>query len=82
VALAFQPLESLELATRYEAFNDARNGDQDEIPDFRYLAGFNYSFFDLATFSFEYRRSKFEKKSDSNAADKQNEFRFQLALEF
>jgi hypothetical protein len=82
VALAFQLSEKLELATRYEVFNDDRSGDQDEILDERYLAGFNYSFFDFATFTFEYRHSKFEKESGSNAADAQNDFRFQLALEF
>ncbi|MHC4458857.1 MAG: LbtU family siderophore porin [Planctomycetota bacterium] len=82
VALAFQPSEKLELATRYEVFNDDRSGDQDEIPGDRYLAGFNYSFFNFATLSFEYRHSRFEKESGSNAADEQNEFRFQLALKF
>jgi hypothetical protein len=82
VALAFQPLGKLELATRYEVFNDDRSGDQDEILDDRYLAGFNYSFFDFATFSFEYRHSRFEKERGSNAADEQNEVRFQLALKF
>ncbi|UCF90729.1 MAG: LbtU family siderophore porin [Desulfobacterales bacterium] len=82
VALAFQPLKALELATRYEAFYDDRHGDQDEILDDRFLAGFNYSFCDFFTFSFEYRHSVFEKEKDSNAADEQNEFRFQLALEF
>jgi hypothetical protein len=82
VALAFQPSEKLELATRYEVFNDDRSGDQDEILDYRYLAGFNYSFFDFATYSFEYRHSRFEKESGSNAADEQNELRFQLALKF
>ncbi|MHC4792187.1 MAG: LbtU family siderophore porin [Planctomycetota bacterium] len=82
VALAFQQSEKLELATRYEVFDDNRSGDQDEILDDRYLAGFNYSFFDFATFSFEYRHSRFEKESGSNAADAQNEFRFQLALKF
>ncbi len=82
VALTFKPSEKLELATRYEVFNDDRSGDQDESLDDRYLAGFNYSFFDFAAFSFEYRHSRFEKESGSNAADAQNEFRLQLALEF
>jgi hypothetical protein len=82
VALAFQPSGKLELATRYEVFNDDRSGDQDEIVYDRYLAGFNYSFFDFATFSFEYRHSRFEKERGSNAADEQNEVRFQLALKF
>jgi hypothetical protein len=81
-ALAFQPSEKLELATRYEDFNDDRSGDQDEILDDRYLAGINYSFLDFTTLSFEYRHSRFEKESSSIAADEQNELRFQLALKF
>jgi hypothetical protein len=82
VALTYQPTQKLELATRYEKFNDDRSGDQDEILDDRYLAGFNYSFLGFATFSFEYRHSRFEKERGSIAADSQNEFRCQLALEF
>ncbi|MGD2268952.1 MAG: LbtU family siderophore porin [Desulfobacterales bacterium] len=81
-ALAFQPLEDLVMAARYEGFNDDRSGDQDETVDYRYLAGFNYSFSDFATFSFEYRHSRFEKETGSNAANDQNEFKCQLALEF
>lgn len=82
VALAFQPLEDLVLAARYEGFNDDRSGDQDETIDYRYLAGFNYLFSGFATFSFEYRHSRFEKETGSNAADEQNEFKCQLALRF
>jgi hypothetical protein len=82
VALAFQPFEKLELATRYEEFNDDVSGDQDEILDYRYSAGLNYSFSDFNIFSFEYRHSRFEKEKDSNAADDQDEFFFQLALGF
>jgi hypothetical protein len=80
--LAFQPLDALGLAVRYEDFDDNRAGDQDEILDCRYLAGFNYSFFEYATFSFEYRHSRFEKESGSNAAEEQNEFEFQLVVGF
>jgi hypothetical protein len=82
VALAFQPVKKLELAARYEFFNDDRSSDQDEILTDSYLAGFNYYLFDFAIISFEYRHDRFEKESGSNAADAQNEFRFQLALEF
>jgi hypothetical protein len=82
LGLAFQPLEPLELAVRYEDFDDDRVGDQDEILDFRYLAGVNYSFFGFATLSFEYRHSRFEKETGSRAASRQNEFKFQLAMEF
>lgn len=82
VALAFQPFEKLELATRYEDFDDDVSGDQDEILDYRYSAGLNYSFSDFNIFSFEYRHSKFEKENGSHAADDQDEFFFQLALGF
>ena len=90
VGLAYDLLDSLELATRYEVFNDDQNGDQDEVLDYRLIAGFNYSFlgfmnlsfFDAAIFSFEYRFSKFEKEKDSDAADSQNMFQFQLSLGF
>ena len=34
VALAFQPLESLEQATRYQVFKDDRSGDQEEVLDY------------------------------------------------
>jgi hypothetical protein len=81
-ALAFQPFEKLELATRYEDFNDDVSGDQDEILDYRYSAGWNYSFSDFNTLSFEYRHSRFEKENGSIAADDQDEFFFQLALGF
>lgn len=81
-ALAFQPFEKLELATRYEDFNDDVSGDQDEILDYRYSAGWNYSFSDFNTLSFEYRHSRFEKENGSIAADDQDEFFFQLALDF
>jgi hypothetical protein len=80
--LAYQPLEALEFAVRYEAFNDDRAGDQNEILDCRYLAGFNYSFLEFAIFSFEYRHSRFEKESGSNAAEEQNELKFQLVVGF
>ncbi|UCE52143.1 MAG: LbtU family siderophore porin [Desulfobacterales bacterium] len=90
VGLAFDLLDSLQLATRYEVFDDDTPGDQDEVLDYRFIAGFNYSFIDVfdfpfledAIFSFEYRFSKYEKEKDSEAADSQNMFQFQIALEF
>ena len=92
VGLAFDVLDSLQLATRYAVFDDDNPGDQDEVLDYRFVAGFNYSFRDVvdmsfldledAIFSFEYRFSKFEKEKDSEAADSQNMLQFQVALEF
>jgi hypothetical protein len=90
VGLAFEPLEALQLATRYAVFNDDNPGDQDEVLDYRIVAGFNYSLLDVfnfsyltdALFTFEYRYSKYEKESGSEATNSQNMFQFQLALGF
>ena len=90
VGLAFDVSDSLELATRYGFFDDDSQGSQDEVLDYRIVAGFNYSllelanisFLEMATLSFEYRFSKYEKEKDSNAANSQNMFQFQLALGF
>ena len=90
VGLAFDVMDSLQLAGRYAAFDDDNPGDQDEVLDYRIVAGFNCSlidFFDFRyledmIFSFEYRFSKFEKEEDSQAADSQKMLQVQLALEF
>jgi hypothetical protein len=90
VGLAFDVTDELELATRYAFFHDDNPGDQDEVLDYRIVAGFNYSllelvnfsYLELATLSFEYRFSKYEKENDSDAANSQNMFQFQLTLGF
>ena len=82
VALTYLATEELELAGRYEVFDDDTRGDQDEVVDYRYLTGFNYALSDFATFSFEYRHTELERESGSDAAADLNELFFQLALEF
>jgi hypothetical protein len=90
VGLAFEPLESLQLATRYAVFSDDNPGDQDEVLDYRIVAGFNYSLLELvdvsfltdATIFFEYRYSKYEKETGSEATNSQNMFQFQVVLGF
>jgi hypothetical protein len=82
LGLAYGATDELELATRYEVYYDDTRGDQDEVVDYRYLAGFSYAIWDFATFSFEFRHTEFERERGSNAADDLNEFFFQLALEF
>ena len=82
LGLTYLATEELELAARYEVFDDDARGDQDEVVDYRYLAGFNYALSDFAAFSFEYRYTELEKESGSDAADDLNELFFQLALEF
>jgi hypothetical protein len=88
--IAYDVSDSLQLATRYAFFNDDNAGDQDEVLDYRICAGFNYSllefvhfsFLEIATLSFEYRFSKYEKEKDSDAVNSQNMFQFQLTLGF
>lgn len=90
VGLAFDLLDSLQLATRYEVFRDDTRGDQDEVLDYRIVTGFNYSlleFIDVffladATLFFEYRYSRYEKEQDSEATNSQNMYQFQVVLEF
>jgi opacity protein-like surface antigen len=82
--LAFRPLESLplELVVRYEDFDNDQQGNQDEILDDRYVAGFSYKFLEWATFFFEYDYLNYEKERDSDAADHVNTFHFRIGLAF
>jgi len=84
VGLAFRPLESvpLQFATRYEDFDDDQSGGQDEVLDYRYVAGFSYKFLKWATFFFEYDYWKFERESGSDAADHMNSLHFRIGLAF
>jgi hypothetical protein len=84
VGLAFRPLESvpLELVARYEDFDDDESGDQDEVLDYRYVAGFSYKFLKWATFFFEYDHFKYERESGSDAANEVNSLHFRIGLAF
>jgi hypothetical protein len=81
IGLAYDLLDTVELAARYETFDDGRTGDQDEVIKYRILGGLNLSFWDFATLSFQYSFSRFEKEKDSNASDAENLFQVQLTLE-
>jgi len=82
--LAFRPLESvpLEFVVRYEDFDNDQQGNQDEILDDRYVAGFSYKFLEWATFFFEYDYLNFEKERGSDAADHVNTLHFRIGLAF
>jgi len=84
VGLAFRPLESvpLQFATRYEDFDDDTSGGQDEVLDYRYVAGFSYKFLKWATFFLEYDYWKYERESGSDAADHMNSLHFRIGLAF
>ncbi len=85
-AVALQVAEPLELAARYEGFDDDRDGDQDGTPKDRYSIGANYTLFEKENFSTtimaEYRRSNYEKASGSAYDDKLDEFFLRLAIAF
>lgn len=81
LAIAYQPVDAIQAAVRYEHFDDDRSGQQDEVVDYRYLAGLNYFINDYLTVSFEYRRTEFERESGSGAADAVNEYQLQLTFE-
>jgi hypothetical protein len=79
--IAYQPVDAIQAAVRYEHFDDDR-GEQDLVVDFRYLAGLNYFIDENITVSFEYRHTEFEREEGSGAADAVNEYRIQLAFEY
>jgi hypothetical protein len=85
-AIAFQVIDPLEIAARYEAFDDDISGDQDGHITDRYSIGFTYTLFEMDNFATnfmgEYRISNYEKESGSNADDKLNEAFLRLAIEF
>lgn len=82
IALAYQPLTFLQVAARYEQFNDDRSGEQDEVVAYRCLGGSNLAVTAYADLSIEYRYTKFERSNDSDAAGELNEVQLQLAVEF
>jgi hypothetical protein len=85
-AIAFQAMEPLEIAARYEAFDDDIIGEQDGHLTDRYSVGFTYTLFEKDSFATnlmgEYRISNFEKESGSSADDTLNEAFLRLAMEF
>jgi len=81
IGLAYDLLDTVELAVRYETFHDDRAGDQDEVINYRVLGGMNLSFWEFATLSFQYSFSRYEKEKGSDASDAENLFQVQLSLE-
>ena len=86
IGVAYQTAEPLEIAARYEAFDDDITGEQDGHLTDRYSIGFTYTLFENDSFATnlmgEYRISNFEKESGSIADDKLNEAFLRLAIEF
>jgi hypothetical protein len=79
---ALELTEAVELAGRYERFDDDDSGAQDEVLDYRWVAGGNYQFGEWTTLSLEYRCSKFEKEPDSDIEDQQHMVQLQLTFAY
>ena len=88
MAVAYQATEPLEIAGRYEAFDDDITGDQDGHLENRYSLGATYRLFEKDDFAAnlmgEYRISRFEVEpgNPNGADDKLHEVFLRLALEF
>jgi hypothetical protein len=88
VAVAYQATEPLEIAARYEVFDDDMTGDQDGHLENRSSLGATYRLFEKDDFATslvgEYRTSSFEvePRNPNGVDDKLNEVFLRLALEF
>jgi predicted porin len=84
LAVAYQVTEPLQLAARYEFFDDDISGNQAGSLEDRFSLGATYRLFEKGTFVCnliaEYRRSNYE--NAPGADDKLNEFFGRLAIEF
>ncbi len=85
-SVSFQIIDPLEIAARYELFDDDIEGDQDGHLENRYSIGFTYTLFEKDSFATkfmgEYRISNYEKAVGSSVDDKLNEAFLRLAIEF
>ena len=82
VGLAYQVLEPLELALRYEIYDNDRSIDADEYFDHTIAFGVNYSLFENVTLMGEYRNLKEKAAAGSTYEETVNEFNFRVAVGF
>lgn len=86
VGAAYQIIDPLSVAVRYESFDDDLDGDQDGNLENRYSIGFSYTLFEKDNFSCnlmgEYRKSNYEELAGGSADDDLNEFFARLSIEF
>jgi len=84
IAAAYQVLDPLQLAIRYEAFDDDVSGDQAGALEDRFSLGGRYTLFEKGSFicnlMAEYRKSNYE--NSAGADDGLNEFFGRLAIEY
>ncbi len=81
VGLAYRVLNPLELAFRYEKFNNDRAAATGDF-DYTYVIGANYDLFENVRLMAEYRRLQEKDGGDSTYLKGVNEFSLQLAVEW
>ena len=80
--LAYQIMEQLELALRYESFDNDRSTDADGDFDHTIVFGANYDLVENVTLMGEYRNLKEKVAAGSTYEDTVNEFNFRVAIGF
>lgn len=79
--LAYQVTEPLEIAARYETFDNDRDTDTSGDIDYRLAVGANYEILDSVTLMGEYRKLQ-EKAANSSYEKTANEYNLRMGIEF
>ncbi len=82
VGLAYQIMDPLELAVRYESYDDDGSADTDGDFDHTIVLGANYNLFENVTLMGEYRNLKEKASAGSTYEETVNEFNFRVAVGF
>jgi len=86
VGAAYKVIDPVEVAIRYESFDDDQDGDQDEHLENRYSLGATYTLFEKDPFVCnlmgEYRKSNYEAAAGGSADDDLDEFFARVAIYF
>jgi len=82
IGLAYQIMDPLELALRYESFDNDRSTDSDGDFDYTIVFGANYNLFENVTLMGEYRNLNEKAAAGSTYEETVNEFNFRVAVGF
>ena len=82
IGLAYQVMDRLELACRYERFDNDRRTASDGDFDHTVVFGANYDLFENVTLMGEYRNLKEKTAAGSTYEESVNEFNFRVAVGF
>jgi predicted porin len=82
LGVAYQVTEPLELAARYETFDNGQTGNATGDFDSTVAFGANYNILENVTFMVEYRLLNGESGGNASYDDSVNEFNFRTVIEF